>query len=159
MFSSNSLNLQVLSYQLNDSNQLFNGFLKSNNKKKIKCIKLDLSLLNLATSGLNIIQSQQNFQPVGTQGFLDLKKVSKTINIEPNTRISFAVYNSSVLFDLNPVIFHNGANCSSLIRKKNQIVSNVVSISSNRLLFSDDGKTFVTTIFQVLPVIFNYHIF
>lgn len=77
--------------------------------------------------------------------FIQLKDLS--------TRISFAVYETSVLFDLNSSQLQSleWANCSNLMG--DQIVTNVVSISSNKMLFSD--KKFVTTKFRTLPVFKN----
>ena len=65
------------------------------------------------------------------------------------------VYESSILFDVNSSLLQlaqEDFNCSELLN--NQIVTNVVSVNSDRNLSQFNNTNFVKTFFRTLPV--NY---
>ena len=65
------------------------------------------------------------------------------------------VYESSILFDVNSSLLQlaqEDFNCSEL--PNNQIVTNVVSVNSDRNLSQFNNTNFVKTFFRTLPV--NY---
>lgn len=67
---------------------------------------------------------------------------------------SFAVYESSILFDVNSSFLQHSSdfNCSDIVY--NQIISNVVSISSDKnVSASKSASNFVKTFFRTLPVV------
>lgn len=64
-------------------------------------------------------------------------------------RVSFVVYESSVMFSLNSSMIERVNKCEGL--PSDQIVSNVVSVTTNHVI-GTNGEDFVTTTFQTSPV-------
>ncbi|CAF0740855.1 unnamed protein product, partial [Brachionus calyciflorus] len=126
MYSIDTNNLSVLSLKLNVNQQNISGFVKEIN-----------------STGIQLTNSLNGSKSVQTTALLFLNLTNIT---NESTRVSFAVYDSSVLFDLNSSLIQTTNNCSIL--NTSQIISNVVSISSNQVLTSDEN--FVTSKFRPL---------
>ncbi len=151
-------NLAVLSYTLNVTNRKLNGFRIS---KSLRVVFFKAHLLRslkylIASDSLDIEKTDQLDKSTQTSALIDLNlvglKQSNQINdLDPSTRISFIVYKSSILFDLNSSRIQSDEHNDCTNINSDQIVSNVVSITTNRLLTS--SKPFVKTQFKHIAVI------
>lgn len=150
-------NLSVLSLRLNKSEKYINGFVKKINSTQMNIVN---SLINSeeiqATAVLHLnLTNLTNLSKLINILFLNLHSVNESIYLDESSRISYAVYESSVLFDLNSSVIQINDNCS--IINSSQIISNVVSISSNQNIKSN--KSFVFAKFRTLKVGVCSHLF
>jgi len=99
----------------------------------------------------NPIHDETNNDQLQAFGMIDLNAISskKENNLKSLSKITYAVFESSVSFDYNSSLLQNGDfECSSI--NSSQIISNVIMIKLNAKFSTDEN--FVLTKFRTLEV-------